>query len=209
MANPAAARPDGILIADQYVVETGRKLVPVGGLASFAVTDRVSGRRDLMAIQLDRRLPPRPRAFQVLATPIEGLLTPIVCGHVRDACYAICLAPPGPSVQTRERPWSEAELLACVLRPAARVLEVTGSSRDHPSRDPARQRVPERARTTGRVGGRLDRAAGDGTAGTVRAAVFRDVPALRPRRRSIADDVYALGVLLLCLALGRRAAGTV
>jgi hypothetical protein len=71
MANPAAARPDGILIADQYVVETGRKLVPVGGLASFAVTDRVSGRRDLMAIQLDRHLPPRPRAFHVLATPIE------------------------------------------------------------------------------------------------------------------------------------------
>ena len=124
MANPAAARPDGILIADQYVVETGRKLLPVGGLASFAVTDRGSGRRDLMAIQLDRRLPPRPRAFQVLATPIEGLLTPIVCGHARDACYALCLAPPGPSVQTRERPWSEAELLTCVLRPAARVLEV-------------------------------------------------------------------------------------
>ncbi len=202
MANPAAARPDGILIADRYMVETGRKLVPVGGLASFAVTDRVSGRRDLMAIQLDRRLPPRPRAFHVLATPIEGLLTPIVCGHVRDACYAICLAPPGPGVQTRERPWSEAELLTCVLRPAARVLEVMA------------------ARGITHRGIRLDNLFQSGpgqpvvlgTAWTAPPAMAQ--PALfeppysamcLPSGRgegAVADDVYALGVLLLCLALG-------
>ena len=65
------ASPAGTLIADQYEVETSRKLLPVGGLASFGVTDRLGGRADLMAIQLDRNLPPRPRAFQALAAPIE------------------------------------------------------------------------------------------------------------------------------------------
>ena len=115
MASPAATRPDTILVADYYDVETSRKLAPVGGLASFGVTDRLAGRTDLMAIQLDRRLPPRPRALQVLTTPIEGLLTPVAHGQAREASYIVCLKPPGPSVQTRGRPWPEGELLACVL----------------------------------------------------------------------------------------------
>ena len=51
-----------------------------------------------MAIQLQRQLPPRPRAFQVLATPIEGLLTPLAYGPAGTRCYAICLAPPAPVV---------------------------------------------------------------------------------------------------------------
>ncbi len=55
------ASPGGTLIADQYEVETGRRLSSVGGLASFGVTDRRTGRTDLMAIQLDRHLPARPR----------------------------------------------------------------------------------------------------------------------------------------------------
>jgi hypothetical protein len=204
MAIPAAPRPDAILIADQYVVETSRKLSPVGGLASFAVTDRVAGRADLMAIQLDRRLPPRPRAFQVLSSPIEGLLTPVVSGQVRDACYAVCLAPPGPSVQMRARLWPEAELLACVLRPAARVLAAMA------------------ARGITHRGIRLDNVFQSGpgqpvvlgSAWTAPPAIAQ--PALFeppysamcfPAGRgdgTTADDVYALGVLLLCLALGHQ-----
>src|SRR5262249_1247034 len=75
-------------------------------------------------ILLERQLPPRPRAFQIFPTPIEGLLIPIAYGAAGAACYAICIAAPGPSVLSRSRPWSEAELLECVLRPAARVLEL-------------------------------------------------------------------------------------
>ena len=127
MASPSAARPDGILVADQFIVESNRKLAPVAGLAAFGVTDRARGHTDLMAIQLDRNVPARARALQALTAPIEGLLTPVAHGPAGAAYYAICLAPPGPSVQTRERPWAEAELLACVLRPAARVLETLGT----------------------------------------------------------------------------------
>ena len=76
-----------------------------------------------MAVQIQRQFPARARAFQVLTTPIEGLLTPVAYGEAGDSCYAICLAPPAPSLLARLRPWSEAELMECVLRPVAHMLE--------------------------------------------------------------------------------------
>jgi hypothetical protein len=203
MASPDSTRPDGPLIANQYEVDASRKLPPVGGLDAFAVVDQLGGRADLMAIRLHRQVPPRPRAFQALATPIEGLLTPVAYGPASDSCYAICTAPPGPSVQSRPRPWPEAELLECVLRPAAHALEHL------------------QARGMTHRGIRLDNVFQSGpgqpvvlgTSWTMPPAMAQ--PALfeppysamcLPAGRgdgSIADDVYALGVLLLCLALGR------
>ena len=123
MANPDSARTGGPLVAKQYAVDLNRRLAPVGGLPAFGVIDQVGGRSDLMAIQLHRGIPARPRVFQTLVAPIEGLLTPVALGPAGNACYAICLAPPGPSVKSRSRQWPEAELLDCVLRPLAHVLE--------------------------------------------------------------------------------------
>jgi hypothetical protein len=198
----ASADRDDSQIASQYSVDTSRRLPSVGGLAAFAASDRASGRTDLMAVALDPRIPARPSAFQLLITPIPGLLTPLAYLPMGGVCYAICLAPPGPAVQTRSRPWSDAELLQCVLRPAAHVL------------------VSLRELGITHRGIRLDNvfqaAAGQpvvlGTAWTAPAAMAQ--PALFEPPYSamclaagrgegtIADDVYALGVLLLCLALG-------
>src|SRR6516162_9554524 len=111
MAAPDPVRPDRQLIADQYLVDAGRSLPPVGGLAAFGATDQLTGRTDLMAVQLHRQVPARARALQVMLTPIEGLLTPVAHGAVGSACYVVCLAPPGPAVQQRTHPWTEAELL--------------------------------------------------------------------------------------------------
>jgi hypothetical protein len=197
------ANPDAELIANQYRVDLGRRLLPVGGLAAFGATDQIDGRTDLMAVELNRRVPARPRAFQALTTPIEDLLTPVAYGPLGNAGYAICLAPPGPAIDARMRAWSEAELLRCVLRPVARVL----------------QQLQERGLT--HRGIRLDNvfqaAPGQpvvlGSAWTAPPAMAQPglfeppysamcLPAGRGDG-SIADDVYALGVLLLCLALGR------
>jgi eukaryotic-like serine/threonine-protein kinase len=118
------ANPDATLIAKQYSVDLDRPLPPVGGLAAFGVTDRLTGRSDLMALQVQRQYPARPRALQILASaPVEGLLAPVAYGSAGEVCHAICQASSGANLLARPRPWSEAELLECVLRPAALVLE--------------------------------------------------------------------------------------
>jgi hypothetical protein len=113
MANPPSPRPGVTLIADRYAVEVGRPLPPVGGLPTCAATDQTTGRTDLMAIRVQRHLPPRQRALLALAVPIDGLLTPLAHGiaaaqpgSADEAGYVICLAPPGPSLLARPHPWS-------------------------------------------------------------------------------------------------------
>src|SRR5580704_11352857 len=130
MANPAASQSNGTVVAGQYVIDGSRPLPPVGGSAAFAVTDHLTGRNDLMAVRVQRQFPPRPRPLQLLpSASIDGLLAPVAYGSspapgaAEEACYMICLAPPGPSLLGRPRPWPEPELLECVLRPVAHVLE--------------------------------------------------------------------------------------
>jgi hypothetical protein len=203
MASPTPARTDGVLIANQYAVDTGRSFPSVGGSPAFTVVDRLTGRTDLMALPIRREFPPRARAFQALAKPIDGLLTPLAYGAAGNACYAICPAPPGPGVLVRPRSWPEAELLECVLRPIALVLEHL------------------QARELTHRGIRLDNVfqANPGQP-VVLGAAWTTPPAMGqpalfeppysgmclPSGRgegAIADDVYSLGVLLLCLCLGR------
>jgi eukaryotic-like serine/threonine-protein kinase len=211
MASPAPSRPSGALIAKQYAVDVSRPLPSVGGLNAFRVTDQLTGRTDLMAVRIQRQLPIRPRALQALQTPIVGLLTPVAygatsaAGSAEDACYMICLAPPGPSLVGRTRPWPEAELLECVLRPAAHVLEqlqARGLTHRGIRFDNVFQSRPGQPVVLG--------TAWAAPPAMAQTALF-DPPysaMCLPAGRgdgSIADDVYALGVLLLCLALGRAA----
>jgi hypothetical protein len=197
------SRSDGLVIADQFLVERNKALPPVGGLLAFGASDQSSGRTDLMAVQIQRQFPARSRAFQVLTTPIEGLLTPVAYGEAGDSCYAICLAPPAPSLLARLRSWSEAELMECVLRPVARILEAL-SDRGITHRgirlDNVYQTAPGQPVVLG--------AAWFAPPAMAQPALFEPpysaicLPAGRGEG-SVADDVYALGVLLLCLVLGR------
>src|SRR4051794_12007493 len=123
MASQPPPGPDGVLVANQDAVDLNRPRAAVGGLPAFGVVDKLSGRADLMAFRIRRQYPARSPAFQALAKPIDGVLAPVAYGPVGDACYAICQAPPGPNLLGRLRPWAEAELLECVLRPVALVLE--------------------------------------------------------------------------------------
>ena len=205
MANmpPTPSRPGELLVAGQYAVDRARPLAPVGGLPSFPVTDRSTGRTDLIAIQIQRQFPPRPRLMQVLATPTDGLIAPIAYGSAADACYAIATAPPGPNLLTRPETWAEAELLDCVLRPIAHVLErlrQLGVTHRNIRLDNVFQTAPGQPVVLG--------VAWVAPAAMAQPALFEppySAMCLEAGRGdgSIADDVYALGVLLLCLAQGR------
>jgi hypothetical protein len=210
MANTSPPRPDLALIAGRYAVEVGRPLPQVGGLPACAATDQTTGRTDLMAIRVQRHLPPRPRALQVLTVPIDGLLTPLVhgiaaapAGSAEQAYYVICLAPPGPALLVRTHPWSESELLECVLRPAALVLEqmqARGVTHRGIRLDNVFQQRPGQPVVLG--------SAWAAPPAVGQPALFEppySAMCMTAGRGdgSIADDVYSLGVLLLCLGLGK------
>jgi eukaryotic-like serine/threonine-protein kinase len=197
------------LISDQFVVDLARPLrEAAGGLLAFAAADRRSGKNDLMAVAVQRYATPRVRPLQILNAQHEGVLTPLSHGvgppiAGEAACYVVSALPPGPSLAVGLQPWPEAALIEHVLRPAAHALErlqaagvthrairannVFHASRAHPivlgsawasppaMHQPAIYEPPYSAMC-------LPAARGEG---------------------SIADDVYALGVLLLILALGR------
>ncbi len=212
MANPAASQSNGTVIAGQYVIDGSRPLPPVGGSAAFAVIDQLTGRNDLMAVRVQRQFPPRPRPLQLLpSASIDGLLAPVAYGSspapgaAEEACYMICLAPPGPSLLGRPRPWPEPELLECVLRPVAHVLEhlqLRGLTHRGIRLDNVFQSRPGQPVVLG--------TAWAAPPAMAQPALFEPpysamcLPAGRGDG-SIADDVYSLGVLLLCLSLGRGA----
>lgn len=203
MARPAPPRSNEHLIANQYLVERGRPVAAVGGLPTFAATDQIGGRTDLIAVQVQRQFPARARAMQALATPIDGLLTPLAYGSSGDACYAIATAPPGPSLAARTNAWNEQELLECVLRPVAHVLEhmqERGVTHRGIRLDNVFQSAPGQPVVLG--------VAWAAPPAMAQPALFEPPYSAmcHPAGRgdgSIADDVYALAVLLLCLALGR------
>lgn len=204
MANPET------LIADRYAVLLAQPLPDAGGgLPTYAAKDRQTGEAALVAIQVRRDLPPRARALQLLNSPIDGVLTPLAHGSApgprgEAGYFVVCPAPPGPPLAGRLRVWPEALLIAQVLRPIALALEKL-----------AARGVTHRAIRLNNVF--------EGQRGQplVLGAAWAEPPAMHqpalfeppysamchPVGRgdgTIADDVYALGVLLLTLALGRQ-----
>ena len=207
MAN-APSSPAASLIADQYAVDIARPYPAMAGLAAFPVIDQRTGRTDLMAAQVQRHLPPRPWALQALAVPVEGLLTPLAHGSApapggAEAYYVVHEAPPGPSLQARLRPWPEAELLEHVVRPVALVLDqlqTRGVTHRGIRLDNVFQAHPGHPVVVGPAWATPPAMA--------QPALFEPPYSIMclPAGRgdgTIADDVYALGVVLLCLALGR------
>ncbi len=199
---------DPRLIAGRYTVDPTRPLAGAGGgLPAFAVADR-HGLSALMAVRVARTMPARAQVLRALAGMTEGTLVPLAHGvgpaggAGEEAYYVICPAPPGPAVGAAPRAWSEAELLECLLRPVARVLErleARGVTHRAIRPDNVFQSAPGQKVILGQ-GWAAPPAA-------LQPALFEPpysamcLPCGRGEG-SIADDVYALGVLMVVLALG-------
>jgi hypothetical protein len=210
----APAQPADRLIGGVYAVDIARPLPGAGGgLPAFAAERRGPGVR-AMAVQARADAPPRVQAIAALGSgAVQGLLNPLALGPARapdghDALFVICPAPPGPALSASfavgGKPWSEQELLHSLLRPVAGVLAALAAAS-----------VTHRAI---RLDNLFRGAAGEdvvvgcgwaGPASALQPAVYEPpyVGICPPAGRgegSIADDVYALGVTMLILALGRR-----
>jgi len=213
------------LIGGAFDVDLAAPLVGRGGgLPAFQARDRSrSGSADVMALQMRPEAPARGRVIDLLAgQQIGGVLLPIAQGPApgpdgKTAWFVIVPAPPGPPVwqpaTTNDQgdhqpaaaimpPWSETDLLELVLRPAAMGLLALLEHRvTHRAIRPDNLfRGARRAPIT--LG-----AAWAAPPASLQPVIFEPpyvamCPALARGDGSIADDVYALGVTLLTLALG-------
>jgi len=202
------------LIGGTFDIDFSRVLEGAGGgLRAWEAIDRRSGQGGLMAVEVGRHLPARAsELIKFQAGPIEGVLCPLAHGVMRDRAgraemYVICPAPPGRALLssgvTVFAPWDEAMVLRAVLRPAALALEQL-----------RRRAITHRAIRPQNLF-RMSEAdqAVLGCAWAAPPAALQDAIYEPPYSAmclpggrgngSTADDVYALGVTMLVLALGR------
>jgi hypothetical protein len=209
----------GRLIGGVYAVDPSASMPGAGGgLAAIAAT-RAGDSRPLMAVESPADAPPRPQAINALAgVAIPGLLPPLAVGPAtgpegRNAMFVVCPQPPGPALSAalesaatsgaNAAPWTEQELLQALLRPVAAALaRLAALSVTHRA---------VRVDNLFRAGPREQVTLGCAWASPpalLQPAVYEPpyVAICPPAGRgegSIADDVYALGVTMLILALGR------
>ncbi len=217
MATPQNARdpaPHPSLIAGLYAVNFGSRLADAGGgLDSFAVADRNGTSLHLMAVRARDHAPPRGAALAtLLAGQIDHVLTPIAHGAAvgpdgTSGYFVICPVPSGPPIWPNGAasipPWNERNLLDDLLRPAAAALtRLADRNTTHRAIRPNNvfRHQPGEPATLGM--------AWAGPPAALQSAVFEPpyVAVCPPSSRgdgSLADDVYALGVTMLTLALGR------
>lgn len=207
--------PSDGLIGGCFAVEAGQPLPGAGGgqPAFLALDRRMPGRQGLMAVLVRPDAPARAHPLgALLSHPIEGVLSPLAHGVApgpggRNAAFVVGWAPPGPALlpagAAQIPPWSEADLLGLVLRPAAAALE--GLHARHVTHRAIR--VDNLFRSGPREPVTLG-AAWAGPPASLQPAIYEPpyVAMCLPSGRgdgSPADDIYALGVVLLVLALGR------
>lgn len=202
--NPDAGKGDA---EGRYEVDVGRRAA-LAGDGVFVATDRHAAGANLIALQVARATPAWAPAFQSPPVAIDNLLAPLACVRApvtaqEQGFFVICPGLPGPPVMAQPRPWTEAALIAQVLRPIAQVLvalEARGLTHRAIRPDNVFDAGPNRPVVLG--------PAWAGPPGLLQPPAFEPPYSAVCHRAGrgqgqIADDVYALGALLIALAGGR------
>lgn len=209
---PGAVAP--LALDEAFVIETARLLPQAGGgPQAYAAAPRAGGRGALMAVQVRPDAAPRAAAMARLAGLSDPrILAPIACGPAKGAdgkrgWFVVCPAPPGPALwaNTAAPPpaLTEAALIEQVLRPVAGGLAVLAE------RGVTHRAIrPDNLFRAGEGAPALLGCAWAAPPAMFQPAVFEPAYSAMcaPLARGdggIADDVYALGVVLLALTLGR------
>lgn len=210
MADEIVSSKSPSLIAGRYAVDMAQPWADAGaGLPAFAATDRVGLEGKRVAIAVSRDASPRSRVLRQIEHPIDNLMSPVADGIAQTApggderYFIVCTPPPGPPVSSPLNVWPDRALLDLVLRPIARVLqELESRNLTHRAIRPNNvfQMAPGQPVTLG--------AAWAAPPTMHQQAVFEPPYSgmCHPAGRgdgTIADDIYALGVLLLTLAGGK------
>jgi hypothetical protein len=209
MAEDSLLALSNTLIAGRYAVDTSQVLLDEGGgVPAYLARDLVAADGKRTALAVARDASPRARALRILTDPIDNLMTPLghgvapLPGGKGEGYFVVCTPPPGPPVSASLNPWPEKILIDLVLRPIARVLDaLERTNLTHRAIRPNNvfQSAPGQPVTLG--------AAWAAPPAMHQPAVF-ETPysaVCHPAARgdgTIADDVYALGVLLLTLSAG-------
>lgn len=210
MADDSFLAPSSTLIAGRFAVDPTQALLDAGGgVPAYLARDRMAADGRRVALAVSRDASPRARHLKVLNELVDNLMVPLGHGVAPlqpgkgVGYFVICTPAPGPPVSAALNAWPEKVLIDLVLRPAARVLEyLHGRRLTHRAIRPNNvfQAAPGQPVTLG--------AAWAAPPAMHQPAVFESPYSAMclPSGRgdgSIADDVYALGVLLLTLVAGR------
>jgi eukaryotic-like serine/threonine-protein kinase len=209
MADDSILTLSNTLIAGRYAVDTSQVLLDAGGgIPAYLARDRMASDGKRVALAVSRDASPNLRALRVLQDPIDNLMVPLghgiapLPGGKGEGTFIICTPPPGPSVSAAMNTWPDKALMDLVLRPIARVLDtLQDRGLTHRAIRPNNvfQSAPGQPVTLG--------AAWAAPPAMHQHAVFESpyTAMCHPAARgpgTIADDVYALGVMLLTLAFG-------
>ncbi len=210
MANPPAISASGPgLFGGAYRIAFDQVLPGVAPpLTAYAAHGERAGDTGLMAVSVARGWSARPRALVGLTgAAVPNLITPLAHGpgllpSGEGGYFVISRAPQGASLAAALRPWAEADLLQNLLRPLATVLaELQERNLTHRSlRLDNLFQLEQRGPVT----------AGQAWAAPPASAQpdWLEPPysaSCLPCGRgngSIADDVYALGAIMVMLAIG-------
>ncbi|TLU71278.1 serine/threonine-protein kinase [Lichenicoccus roseus] len=186
------------IIADRYLVLASAPRGEIGGVSACKAEDRRGLSGELLALKVMRDAPCRPRLPVYIDLRHEGLLAPLASGFIGNDYWIIAPAPGGRPMTSLVTPWIGNALLTHFLRPAAAALErLHGVGLTH------RAIRPDNVFLSAGGGVVL------GPCWAAPAAMHQP-PAFEPPESLVcapnargqgtaADDVYALGVLLLAL----------